>query len=246
MLDFFLIIDNSFKPSICKDTELEIEKDEKIKVELNDKISRIKMAFIDGTIETKDFGKELKSLKKELEQTKIKIKELNELKQSNEHKQDIGLFFNVKEIEKIKLKSEYVKRQNIWYKLTQEQKQYIINKYIDEIEISSDNNYKISILNIIFNKNEIENIGFLFRNDCFDMVFNLDERDVILSNIKSNEETQSYIDTLRNFYNIKETTIQAELFDITEYNQDEIIQVIPQEKKTKFEKNKFTILQIGV
>ena len=246
MLDFFLIIDNSFKPSICKDTELEIEKYEKIKVELNDKISRIKMAFIDGTIETKDFGKELKSLEKELEQTKIKIKELNELKQSNEHKQDIGLFFNVKEIEKIKLKSEYVKRQNIWYKLTQEQKQYIINKYIDEIEISSDNNYKISILNIIFNKNEIENIGFLFRNDCFDMVFNLDERDVILSNIKSNEETQSYIDTLRNFYNIKETTIQAELFDITEYNQDEIIQVIPKEKKTKFEKNKFTILQIGV
>jgi len=60
------------------------------------------------------------------------------------------------------------------------------------------------------------------------------------------EETKNYISTLRNFYNIKETTIQTDLFDITEFNSDDIIQIIPQEKKTKFDKNKFTILQIEV
>ena len=105
---------------------------------------------------------------------------------------------------KLKMKSEYVKEHNLWNLLSQEQKQYITNKYIDEIKISSDNNHNVSILNIIFNKNEIENIGYMFRNDCFDMVVDTCDRDIILSNTKS---------TLRNFYNIKETTIQAELFE---------------------------------
>lgn len=155
------------------------------------------------------------------------------------------LFFNMKEIEKLKLKSEYVKEHNLWNQLSQEQKQYLINKYIDEIEINSDNNHNISILNIIFNKNEIENIGLMFRNDCFDMVINVEDKDVILSNIKSSEETKNYINTLRNFYNVVETEVTSELFDINDYSED-IIQIIPQEKKNKFEKNKFTILQIEV
>ena len=145
------------------------------------------------------------------------------------------LFFNMKEIEKLKLKSEYVKEHNLWNQLSQEQKQYIINKYIDEIEISSDNNHNISILNIIFNKNEIENIGLMFRNDCFDMIVNVEDRDIILSNIKSKEETKNYINTLRKFYNVVETEITSELFDINDYSED-IIQIIPQKKRINLKK----------
>lgn len=246
MLDFFLIIDNSFKPSMCRDIELEISKYEKMKEEQNDKITRIKKEFMDGEIAAKFFEKELHYLEKEIKNIELKIVELKDLKQNNEHKQDALLFFNVKEIEKLKLKSEYVKEHNLWNQLSQEQKQYIINKYIDEIEINSDNNRNVSILNIIFNKNEIENIGYMFRNDCFDMIVDACDRDIILSNTKSEEETKSYISTLRNFYNIKETTIQAELLDINSFNMDDIIQIIPQEKSSKFEKNKFTILQIEI
>ncbi|MCI8362874.1 MAG: recombinase family protein [Clostridia bacterium] len=246
MLDFFLIIDNSFKPSMCRDIELEISKYEKMKEEQNDKITRIKKEFMDGEIAAKFFEKELHYLEKEIKNIELKIVELKDLKQNNEHKQDALLFFNVKEIEKLKLKSEYVKEHNLWNQLSQEQKQYIINKYIDEIEINSDNNRNVSILNIIFNKNEIENIGYMFRNGCFDMIVDACDRDIILSNAKSEEETKSYVSTLRNFYNIKETTIQAELLDINSFNMDDIIQIIPQEKSSKFEKNKFTILQIEI
>lgn len=245
MLDFFLIIDNSFKPSMCRDIDEEITKYEKLKKDLNDKITRIKQEFLDGEIAAKSFEKELHYLEKETKSIEIKITELKDLKQNNEHKQDVKLFFNMKEIEKLKLKSKYVKEHNFWSKLSQEQKQFIINKYIDEIEISSDNHHNISILNIIFNKNEIENIGLMFRNDCFDMVVNIEDKDVILSNVKSNEEIKKYIKTLRKFYNVVETKITSELFDINDYCED-IIQIITQEKKNKFEKNKFTILQIEV
>ena len=163
-----------------------------------------------------------------------------------EFKQDIKTIFNLKEIEKMKQKSEYVKTNNLWKKLSQEQKQFIINKYIDEIEIDVDKDYNVSISNIVFNKNEIENIGYMFRNDCFDMIVNINERDIILSNYKNEQEKNDYVYNLRNFYNIKETTIQADSFDINSFNTDDVIQIIPREKKSKFDKNIFTILQIEV
>ena len=246
MLDFFLIIDNSFKPSMNHDIDNEIKKYAKLCDELKGKINRIKTAFLDGIIEAKELQKELNSLENEQLKCDKKIKELEKLKINNDHKQDVELFFNIKEIEKIKYKSSYVKENNLWDKLSQEQKQFIINKYIDSIEITIDKDNKISISNIIFNQNEIENIGYMFRNDCFDMVVSVEDRDVILSSYKNNQETESYISNLRNFYHIKEIEIDGELFDINEYNDDEIIQIIPQTKKNKFEKNKFKILKIGV
>lgn len=244
MLDFFLIIDNSFKPTMNKDTSNEIIKYKNKLSELEEKDTRIKKAFVDGLLEPNDLQKEIKTLNSEIDIVKSKINELEKLQNSLDYKQDINTFFNLKEIEKMKRKSDYVKQNNLWMKLTQEQKQYIINKYIDEFEVKFDKEKTIEITNIIFNKNEIENIGYMFRNDCFDMIINVKDRDLIISNYKSEEETTNYISTLRNFYNVKETEITGELFDINEFSNDEIIQIIPQEKKNKFEKNKFKILQI--
>ena len=246
MLDFFLIIDNSFKPMINIDVENDIIKYEEIKKELDTKISRIKSVFIEGLIEVTTLQNELSTLEKELQVVESKLTELNEIKTNSEYKQDIKTIFNVKEIEKLKLKSEYVKRNNVWKKLTSEQKQFIINKYIDEIEIEIDKDYNVIIQNIIFNKKEIENIAYMFRNDCFDMVININNQDIILSNYQNEIDTQKYIKTLRNFYNIKETTIYDNMFNINELSIDDIIQIIPQEKESKFEKNKFTILEIEV
>ena len=246
MLDFFLISDNSFKPTLNKDVENEIKKYLTMKEDINNKITRIKNAFIDAIIDANIFQEELNELQRELENVEIKLNELEETKRNIEYKQDIETIFNIKEIEKMKTKSEYVKNHNLWKKLDSSQKYYIINKYIDEIKIDIDKNYNVSINDIIFNKNEIENIGYMFRSDCFDMIINIDERDAILSNYKNEFKTQEYIKSLREFYNIKETTIQADLFNINEYDKDNIIQIIPQERKTKFEKNKFTILEIEV
>ena len=244
MLDFFLIIDNSFKPSLNKDTENDIKKYAKIEKELREKETRIKKAFIDGLIEPTTLQNELNEIVRDIEKAKNKISELKQIQENINIKQDVKLLFNLKEIEKLKLKSDYVKRHNIWNKLSQEQKQHIINKYIDEIELDMDKNYNVSILNINFNKNEIENIGYMFRNDCFDMIVSIEDRDIIISNWKTEEETANYISSLRNFYNIKESEITGELFDINNLNIGDIIQIIPQQKNNKFEKNTFKILEI--
>ena len=244
MLDFFLIIDNSFKPSLNKDTENDIKKYAKIEKELREKETRIKKAFIDGLIEPTTLQNELNEIVRDIEKAKNKISELKQIQENINIKQDVKLLFNLKEIEKLKLKSDYVKRHNVWNKLSQEQKQHIINKYIDEIELDMDKNYNVSILNINFNKNEIENIGYMFRNDCFDMVVSIEDRDIIISNWKTEEKIKNYISSLRNFYNIKESEITGELFDINNLNIGDIIQIIPQQKNNKFEKNTFKILEI--
>ena len=46
--------------------------------------------------------------------------------------------------------------------------------------------------------------------------------------------------------NIKETNITGEILDMSEFNTNDIVQIIPHEKSSKFDKNKFTILQIEV
>ena len=164
-----------------------------------------------------------------------------------EYKQDIKTIFNLKQIEKMKQKANYVKSKNLWNYLSKEQKQFLINKYIDEVELHLDKNSNVIIDNIIFNKNEIENIGYMFRNDCFDMVINVNKRDIILSDMQKESDTISYITSLRNFYNVEEITINEEEFNLDIFNnEDDIIQIIPQEKDKKFNKNKYTILKIGV
>ena len=60
------------------------------------------------------------------------------------------------------------------------------------------------------------------------------------------DPNRDYITNLRNFYNIKETNITGEILDISEFNTNDIVQIIPHEKSSKFDKNKFTILQIEV
>jgi len=79
MLDFFLIIDNTFKPTISKDVELEINKYEELKDETNDKITKLKTSFVEGVIASNDFQKELKSLERDLENINNKLLKLNEL-----------------------------------------------------------------------------------------------------------------------------------------------------------------------
>lgn len=136
MLDFFLIIDNSFKPKINIDIDADIQKYQYLKESINNKITRIKKAFLDEIIEASTFQDELNEFQRELENINVKLNELVETKNNMEYKQDIKTIFNLKEIEKLKEKSEYVKTHNLWKKLTSEQKYYIINNYIDEIKIS--------------------------------------------------------------------------------------------------------------
>lgn len=62
MLDYFLLIDNTFKPFLNQDIDKEIKKYNKMLKELNTQEQRIKTAFVKGSIELKMFQDELDNI----------------------------------------------------------------------------------------------------------------------------------------------------------------------------------------
>lgn len=85
----------------------------------------------------------------------------------------------------------------------------------------------------------------MFRNDCFDMIVNINEKDIILSNEKTKEDINKYISSLSKYYKINSIIIDKEKFDINNLSNNSILQVIPNKKQNKFDKDKYTLLQIN-
>ena len=128
--------------------------------------------------------------------------------------------------------------------LAKNKKSELIKKYIDSIEIEKVKD-EVVIKKININKKEIENIGYMFRNDCFDMVVNINEKDIILSNEKTKEDINKYISSLSKYYKINSITIDKEKLDINNLSSNSVLQVIPNKKQSKFDKDKYTLLQIN-
>ena len=244
MLDYYLLIDNNYKSFFNEDLTIEIKRYEKILKDLNIKLQRIKNAYLNSNIEQDDFIDEEKSIKMQIEETKIKLNNLNNADENLNHKEDLRLYNNLFQLEKMKYKSYYVRKNGLWNKLKKEQKAELITKYIDSIEIEKKKD-EIIINKININKKEIQNIGYMFRNDCFDMTVNINERDIILSNEKTKEDIIKYIESLSKFYKIAPITIEKDKLDIESLSNSSLLHIIPNKKENKFEKDKYTLLQIS-
>ena len=85
----------------------------------------------------------------------------------------------------------------------------------------------------------------MFRNDCFDMAVNINDRDVILSNERTKEDITKYIESLSKFYKIAPITIEKDKLDVDNLSNNSLLQIIPNKKENKFEKDRYTLLQIS-
>lgn len=245
MLDYYLLIDNNFKSFFNEDITVEIERYNKILKELNIKLKRIKKAYIDGAIELDEFKDEEMSIKRQMDEIKIKLNNLNSVNKNINNKEELKIYTNLFQLKKLKYKSYYVRKNGLWDKLTKEQKAELIKKYIDSIEIEKIKD-EIVIKKININKKEIENIGYMFRNDCFDMIVNINEKDIIISNEKTKEDINKYISSLSKYYKINFMPINKEKFDISNLSNNSVLQIIPNKKQSKFDKDEYTLLQMNI
>lgn len=245
MLDFFLLIDNTYKPYLYQDTESELKKCNKIINELEIKEKRIKKAFVDGIVEEIELKDELDFIKNQKKITEEKIKDLSLKEGSEDHKNEMRLIYNLKQLEQIKCKSYYVRKNHLWNKLSKDQKQELVFKYIDNIKIEIDKKKNVSIKNININEKEIKNIGYMFRENCFDLVINSNDRDFILSNYQSKEDINNYIKSLSEFYKINQNNLNMDSINLESLNKgNDLLQIIPNKKEARFNREKFTLLQI--
>lgn len=96
--------------------------------ELNIQEQRIKTAFVKGNIDLKIFQDELQNITSQKQDGEAKLKDLQFSNKNLDHRNDIRLVSALKEIEKLKYKSYYVRKNGLWNKLTKEQKYELINK----------------------------------------------------------------------------------------------------------------------
>ena len=246
MLDFFLLIDNTYKPYLYQDTEKELKKCNKIIDELNTKEKRIKSAFVDGIVEEIELKDELDFIKNQKKITEEKIKDLTIKESTEDHKNEMRLIYNLKQLDQIKNKSYYVRKNHLWDKLSKEQKQELVFKYIDNISIEIDKKKNVSIKKININKKEINNIGYLFRENCFDLVINSNDESLILSNYNSQSDIDNYIKLLSEFYKIKQNNLNIYSINLEELNQgSDILQIMPNKKESRFDQESLTLLSIN-
>jgi len=246
MLDFFLLIDNTYKPYLYQDTEKELKKCNKIIDELNTKEKRIKKAFVDGIVEEIELKDELDFIKNQKKITEEKIKDLTIKESTEDHKNEMRLIYNLKQLEQIKNKSYYVRKNHLWDKLSKEQKQELVFKYIDNISIEVDKKKNVSINKININKKEINNIGYMFRENCFDLVVNSNNKSLILSNYNSKDDIENYIKSLSEFYKIKQNNLNIDSVNLEELGQkNSLLQIIPNKKESRLDKENLTLLSIN-
>lgn len=246
MLDFFLLIDNTYKPYLYQDTEKELKKCNKIIDELNTKEKRIKSAFVNGIVEEMELKDELDFIKNQKKITEEKIKDLTIKESTEDHKNEMKLIYNLKQLEQIKNKSYYVRKNHLWDKLSKEQKQELVFKYIDNISIEVDKKKNVFIKKININKKEINNIGYLFRENCFDLVINSNDKSLILSNFNSKDDIDSYIKSLSEFYKIKQNNLNIDSINLEELGQNNsLFQIIPNKKESRFDEESLTLLSIN-
>lgn len=245
MLDYYLLIDNNFKSFFNEDLSIEIDKYNKMLDKCNKKLKKIKEAYLDDLIDKDEFIKDEQFIKSQINDIELKLDQLNNTNNNENHKQDLNLYYNLFQLEKMKYKSYYARKNGLWNKLTKEQKSKLIMKYIDSIEIEKVKE-EIIIKKININKKEIINIGYMFRNDCFDMAININDRDIILSNEKTKKDIDKYITSLSKFYNISPITIEKDKLNFYELDNDNnLLQIIPNKKNHKFDKDKYTLLIIN-
>lgn len=245
MLDYYLLIDNNFKSFFNEDLSIEIDKCNKMLDKCNKKLKKIKEAYLDDLIDKDEFITEEKAIKSQINDLEFKLNHLNNANNNENNKKDLSLYYNLLQLEKMKYKSYYVRKNGLWNKLTKEQKSKLIMKYIDSIEIEKVKD-EIVIKKININKKEIINIGYMFRNDCFDMAININDRDIILSNEKTKKDIDKYITSLSKFYNISPITIEKDKLNLGKLdNNNNILQIIPNKKNHKFDKDKYTLLLIN-
>ena len=166
LVEYDSVVNQFFLPMIKQKFD---EPKEELKKEIkkqNDRLERIRKAYISGAFDLEEYNAE----KKIVDDTILKLEEeLNETENSEELNytpQDILLKRDIDYINRVKLKDEYEKRTKTWKDYTREEKANLIMTYVDEIKLGIMHEY-IYVDNVDFREsickpcNDLVQAGYL-------------------------------------------------------------------------------------
>ncbi len=166
LVEYDSVVNQFFLPMIKQKFDEPKEELQKEIKKQNDRLERIRKAYISGAFDLKEYNAE----KKIVDDTILKLEEeLNETENSEELNftpQDILLKRDIDYINRVKLKDEYKKRTKTWKDYTREEKSNLIMTYVDDIKLGIMHEY-IYVDNVNFREsickpcNELVQAGYI-------------------------------------------------------------------------------------
>ena len=136
LVEYDSVVNQFFLPMIMQKFDEPKEELMKEIKKQNDRLERIKKAYIDGVFDIKEYVTEKKLVEEPLSNLQNKLDETNNCEELKFTPQDILLKRDIDYINKVKLKEEYDKRTKTWKDYTREEKADLIMRYVDNIELA--------------------------------------------------------------------------------------------------------------
>ena len=243
LVEYDSVVNQFFLPMIKQKFD---EPQEELKKDINkqnDKLERIKRAYINGVFSLEEYNDERKLVESALEKLQNELDEATSCEILNFTPQDILLKRDIDYINKVKLEKEYKERTKTWKDYTREEKSELIIKYVDDIKLGILNNY-IYVDNINFRESICKPCNELFDAGYIDVktpvIFGNIVGQIRFSNYLPEKEIGKHIMRLRQYYDVgfEEATYYVEdrIFYFNFIHDDRaIVRVFPMEDYAKID-----------
>ncbi len=259
LVEYDSVVNQFFLPMIKQKFDEPKEQLEKEIKEQNNKLERIKKAYINGVFELKEYNEEKKIVENAIEELQNKLETTDCTEELKFTPKDILLKRDIDFINKIKLDKEYQARTRTWKDYTREEQADLIMRYVEDIELDIIGTV-IAVKQINFRDSICKPCQKLFYKGYIDTnktaIFGNVLGNVRFSNYLSEEEYDEIIVRLQQYYDVHFTEatyyVQNQMFYFNFVKDNSVIvRVFPLDDYYKLDPNnkmetyKFGILYIN-
>ena len=229
------VVNQFFLPMIKQKFDEPKEQLEKEIRNQNNKLDRIKKAYINGAFDVKEYKEEKHIVEKAIKKLQSKLDDTDCAEELRVTPQDILLKRDIDYINKLKLDKEYKEQTKTWKDYSRKEKAELIMKYVDEIELDIIGK-QISVKQINFRESICKPYNDLYEKGYIDTtkpaIFGNVVGNIRFSNYLNEEQASEIIMRLKQYYDVSYTEAtyyvkdQVFYFNFTEEN-SAIVRVFP-------------------
>ena len=249
------VVNQFFLPMIKQKFDEPKEQLEKEIKNQNNKLERIKKAYINGAFDVKEYKEEKHIVEKTIKELQSKLDDTDCAEELRFTPQDILLKRDIDYINKLKLNKDYQEKTKSWKDYTRKEKAELIMKYVDEIELDIIGK-QISVKQINFRESICKPYNDLYEKGYIDTtkpaIFGNVVGNIRFSNYLNEEEVSSIIMRLKQYYDVSYTEAiyyvkdQVFYFNFKEEN-SAIVRVFPLKDYYKIDsENKMETYEFGI
>ena len=255
LVEYDSVVNQFFLPMIKQKFDEPKEQLEKEIRNQNNKLDKIKKAYINGAFDVKEYKEEKHSVEKAIKELQNKLDDTDCAEELRFTPQDILLKRDIDYINKIKLDKEYKEQTKQWKDYTRQEQAELIMKYVDNIELSLVGK-EIAVNKINFRESICKPYQQLYEDGFIDTtkpaIFGNVVGNIRFSNYLPENEVGQIIMRLKQYYDVNYTEATYYVKDQVFYfnfNEDNsaIVRVFPLKDYYKIDPdNKMETYEFGI